>query len=181
MKGTANCKLQIDNCKLSGGGGPVGEIGGRINPAGEPAYYGYRLPTPLNLDSPMTAEGSLFVPGGSGHFLMGFFNTNTLNGNYSYVITYFKSGQPESRPSLPFGPTNVVNGRIELTNLPTPPAPYDTIRIYRNLASDSSSYFLVGQVSPGIEAGSLNSLGIRPYSDSQSCRPRSDIRARVFS
>src|SRR5205814_1530022 len=34
-------------------GGPAGEIGGRINPAGEPAYYGYRLPTPLNLDSPM--------------------------------------------------------------------------------------------------------------------------------
>src|SRR5262245_51294453 len=33
-------------------GGQAGEIGGRINPAGEPAYYGYRLPTPLNLDSP---------------------------------------------------------------------------------------------------------------------------------
>lgn len=63
----------------AGGGGPVGEIGGQINPAGEPAYYGYRLPTPLNLDSPMTAEGNLFVPAGSGHFLLGFFNTNTLN------------------------------------------------------------------------------------------------------
>jgi hypothetical protein len=63
----------------AGGGGPAGEIGGRINPAGEPAYYGYRLPTPLNLDLPMTAEGNLFVPGGSGHCLLGFFNTNTLN------------------------------------------------------------------------------------------------------
>src|SRR5947208_16077878 len=42
--------------------GPAGEIGGRINPAGEPAYYGYRLPRPLNLDSPMSAEGYLFVP-----------------------------------------------------------------------------------------------------------------------
>ena len=39
----------------------------------------------------------------------------------------------------------------------------------------------VGQVSPGIEAGSLNSLGIRPYSDSQSCRPRSAISSLVFS
>src|SRR5438093_231209 len=25
-------------------GGHTGEIGGKINPAGEPAYYGYRLP-----------------------------------------------------------------------------------------------------------------------------------------
>jgi hypothetical protein len=39
----------------------------------------------------------------------------------------------------------------------------------------------VGQVRPGIDDGSLNSLGIRPYSDSQSCRPRSAISARVFS
>ena len=60
-------------------GGQAGEIGGRINPAGEPAYYGYRLPRPLTLDSPMTAEGRLFVPTGSGHCLLGFFNTNTLN------------------------------------------------------------------------------------------------------
>jgi len=63
----------------SHGGGQPGEIGGRINPAGEPAYYGYRLPRPLNLDSPMTAEGRLFVARGSGHCLLGFFNTNTLN------------------------------------------------------------------------------------------------------
>ena len=52
---------------------------GRINPAGEAAYYGYRLPKPLNLDSPMTAEGRLFVTSGSGHCLLGFFNTNTIN------------------------------------------------------------------------------------------------------
>ena len=39
----------------------------------------------------------------------------------------------------------------------------------------------VGQVSPGMEAGSLNSRGIRPYSEAQSCSPRSAISARVFS
>src|SRR5262245_33301245 len=60
-------------------GGRSGEIGGRINPAGEPAFYGYRLPAPLTLDSPMTAEGRLGVAKGSGHCLLGFFNTNTLN------------------------------------------------------------------------------------------------------
>lgn len=84
-------------------------------------------------------------------------DSTTLNGNYSYVITYYKAGQPESRPSLVIGPQNVVNGRVELDNFPPPPVPgptdtfppYDTIRIYRNLASDSSSFYLVGQVTPG--------------------------------
>ena len=60
-------------------GGQPGEIGGRINPAGEPAYYGYRLPVPLDLNTTMTAEGRLYVAPGSGHVLVGFFNTNTLN------------------------------------------------------------------------------------------------------
>ncbi len=39
----------------------------------------------------------------------------------------------------------------------------------------------VGQVSPGIDAGSSNNRGIRPYSDSQSCLPRSTMRSRVRS
>lgn len=60
-------------------GGRPGEVGGRINPAGETAYYAHHLPVPLNLDSPMTAEGRLYVAPGSGHCLLGFFNTNTLN------------------------------------------------------------------------------------------------------
>jgi hypothetical protein len=63
----------------SNAGGERGEVGGRINPAGEPAYYGYRLPKPLTLESPMTAEGRLYVAKGSSHFLLGFFNTNTVN------------------------------------------------------------------------------------------------------
>ena len=61
-------------------GGQPGEIGGRINPAAEPAWYGYALPKPLTLDSPMTAEGRLFSAAGPGHCLFGFFNTNTLDG-----------------------------------------------------------------------------------------------------
>lgn len=67
------------SAKTRHAGGQAGEIGGRIQPAGEPSYYGYHLPTPLNLDCPLTAEGRLFVPRGSGHCLLGFFNTNTLN------------------------------------------------------------------------------------------------------
>jgi len=60
------------------GGGP-GEIGGTLHPAGEAAYYAWRLPTPLTLDDPMSASGKMLVAKGPGHFLLGFFNANTLN------------------------------------------------------------------------------------------------------
>lgn len=101
--------------------------------------------------------GGSFVDDGSTPLSATPLDTNSLNGNYSYVITYYKAGEAESRPSLLIGPQNVVNGRVELDNLPPPPVPgpgdtfpaYDTIRIYRNLASDSGSFYLVGQVSPG--------------------------------
>lgn len=81
----------------------------------------------------------------------------TLNGNYSYMITYFKSGEAETRPSALIGPQNIVNGRIHLTGLPTPPVPpptggfpaYDSIRIYRNTASDQNSFYLVDTIPPG--------------------------------
>ena len=54
-------------------------IGGRIQPAGEPAYYGYRLAKPLTLDSNFNAEGSIQIPEGGLHFMLAFFNTNTIN------------------------------------------------------------------------------------------------------
>jgi hypothetical protein len=61
-------------------GGQPGEMGGRINPAAEPAWYGYVLPRPLTFESPMSAEGRLFAARGGSHCLFGFFNTNTLDG-----------------------------------------------------------------------------------------------------
>lgn len=60
-------------------GGQPGEIGGRIYQAGEAAYYGYRLPSPLDLDTPLSARGRIWVRPGAGHFLVGFFNATTLN------------------------------------------------------------------------------------------------------
>src|ERR1044071_2833174 len=56
-----------------------GEVGGTINPAAEAAYYGYRLSKPLSLDEPLSASGKIFVKAGPGHFLLGFFNSGTLN------------------------------------------------------------------------------------------------------
>lgn len=84
-------------------------------------------------------------------------DTSLLNGNYSYMITYYRAGDPESRPSVALGPTNIVNGRVHLSNFPTPPTPptgggfpaYDQIRIYRNTASDQNSFYLVDTVAPG--------------------------------
>jgi len=60
-------------------GGEPGEVGGKINPAGEAAYYGYRLPRQLTLDDSLRASGKIVVPPGPGHFLLGFFNAGTLN------------------------------------------------------------------------------------------------------
>lgn len=67
------------SASTSHAGGKAGEVGGRINPAGEPAWYGYRLPKALTFDTPMSAEGRILVAKGSGHCLLGFFHTNTLN------------------------------------------------------------------------------------------------------
>lgn len=84
-------------------------------------------------------------------------DTRSINGNYSYLITFAKEGEVESRPSTLIGPQSVVNGRIRLTNLPTPPVPgpedsfpaYNKVRIYRNLVNDSTSFYLVAELDPG--------------------------------
>jgi flagellar hook protein FlgE len=97
---------------------------------------------------------------------------SVLNGNYSYMITYFRAGDPESRPSVVMGPQNIVNGRVHLTNFPPPPPPpadgsfpaYDSIRIYRNTASDQNSFFLVDTVPLG-----------QDYTDSRSDAAISDL------
>lgn len=80
-----------------------------------------------------------------------------LNGNYSYLITFDRDGEVESRPSVLLGPQAVVDGRIRISNLPTPPAPgleddfpaYDKIKIYRNLVTDSSTFYEVVTLNPG--------------------------------
>jgi hypothetical protein len=62
----------------SNAGGPAGEIGGFITPAGEPAYYG-KVIAPLSFGDTLSASGILNVPEGGGHTMIGFFNANTVN------------------------------------------------------------------------------------------------------
>jgi flagellar hook protein FlgE len=84
-------------------------------------------------------------------------DSTTLNGNYTYMITYGRAGEPDSRPSVLIGPRNIANGRLSLADLPTPPVPpigegfpaYNEIRIYRNLAGDQNNFYLVDSVAPG--------------------------------
>jgi flagellar hook protein FlgE len=97
-------------------------------------------------------------------------DTTTLDGNYSYMITFFKAGEPETRPSTLIGPQNVVNGRIKLSDFPSPPAPgggipiYDQVRIYRNLANNQESFYLVDTIDLGAD-----------YTDSKSDADISDL------
>ena len=56
---------------------------------------------------------------------------------------------------------------------------YHAVRVLGASAFDAE--VIVGQVSPGIDSGSSKSRGIRPYSLSQSCWPRSAIRCLVCS
>jgi flagellar hook protein FlgE len=78
-------------------------------------------------------------------------NTSSLSGNYTYYVTFANAaGGPgtgvESRP-VQVGPLNVVNGRIQLTNLPVDTSgQWSYLRIYRNSATDSSTFNYVGEV-----------------------------------
>jgi flagellar hook protein FlgE len=104
-----------------------------------------------------TAAGGTFADDGSTPLSGTPLNDTTLTGNYTYMVTYHRAGEKESRPSVLIGPQNVVNGRISLSNFPTPPVPaagsgfpaYDEIRVYRNLAGDQNNFYLVDTVAPG--------------------------------
>lgn len=86
-------------------------------------------------------------------------NSTALTGNYSYYIEYANAvGGPgngiTSRPTPLIGPVNVVNGRIQLTNLPVDASGQWTVRrIYRNTSTNSGSFEYVGEIpnmNPGV-------------------------------
>jgi hypothetical protein len=85
-------------------GGAAGEIGGFITPAGEPAFYG-KVIAPASFNGPLSASGTLNVPQGGGHTLIGFFNADSANewrtpntialriyGRGTYFIAYLDYG-----------------------------------------------------------------------------------------
>jgi flagellar hook protein FlgE len=80
-------------------------------------------------------------------------SSSTLTGNYSYYVTYSTANGTESRPSALVGPVNVVNGTIQLTNIPSAPPPnsnnYTQINIYRNTTANPGQYQLLTSIQPG--------------------------------
>lgn len=72
-------------------------------------------------------------------------DTTMLTGNYSYYVTFYNPSIPaESRPSPISTPINLVNGRVELANLPTDSTgTWTQRRIYRNLSTNESEFHLL--------------------------------------
>jgi hypothetical protein len=60
------------------GGAAPGEIGGFVQAAAEPAFYGKVIPD-ATLQKPLTASGTLAVADGGTNLLVGFFNASTTN------------------------------------------------------------------------------------------------------
>ena len=81
------------------------------------------------LDS--AAAGSTYTDNGSTALSGIPLDDATLTGNYTYMVTYHRAGEKESRPSVLIGPQSVVNGRVTLSNIPTPPVRDSRRRISR--------------------------------------------------
>src|SRR5262249_42519229 len=59
-------------------GGAMGEIGGFVTPAAQPAFFAKKIPA-RSLQDPLSASWILTCPGRKVHVLLGFFNNGTLN------------------------------------------------------------------------------------------------------
>lgn len=83
-------------------------------------------------------------------------DTSTLSGQYSYYVTYVNSAGLESRPQPVTGTVTVVNGRIQISNIPAANAAdgWISTRLYRNVASDTSRFFQLATLSPATSAHS---------------------------
>lgn len=101
--------------------------------------------------------GGTFVDTGATPLSSTAMDSSTLTGNYSYMITYYRPGEPETRPSALVGPRNIISSRISLDDFPPPPTPgptdnfpqYEFVRIYRNLANDQNNFYLVDTIPVG--------------------------------
>jgi flagellar hook protein FlgE len=86
-------------------------------------------------------------------------DTSTITGNYSYYVTFADAaGGPgtgtESRPSPVIGAINVVDGRVQLRDLPVDDSGQWAVRrIYRNLAGDDNAFHFVGEINDASTAG----------------------------
>ncbi|HZZ27049.1 MAG TPA: flagellar hook-basal body complex protein [Pirellulales bacterium] len=83
------------------------------------------------------------------------YNPQTINGNYTYYVTWSAPGVPESRPSGPLGPVNIADGNVLLSDLPGPTGVYNVagakINVYRNVTGQPDTFYRVAEVDPSTD------------------------------
>lgn len=61
-------------------------------------------------------------------------DTDTINGEYTYYVTYFDDAGHETVPSAPIT-VQVTEGRVALDDIPVPAGDWTGMRLYRNLST----------------------------------------------
>ena len=155
--GLANNRIQLDNLPAAPGGAYSRLQIYRTEANGSNFY---QLAT---VDLSATTSFSDTDPNGID--LASPLDESTLSGSYSYLVSWANANS-ESRPTALGSVINVIDGRIQLTDLPTPPVPgpddsfpvYDRIKIYRNTVLDSSTFYEVGEIDPAISTEFTDSV-----------------------
>ena len=90
----------------------------------------------LDTVSEATAQAGPYIDDGSKTITTQALNNQTLDGTYTYYIAYENANGTISRPSQAILATNANNGRVHITNFPTPdpndPMQWTNYVIYRN-------------------------------------------------
>jgi flagellar hook protein FlgE len=140
-----------------------------INPPADPAWDGRRIYRSINggafLHVGDIADTTTATFDDGDDAAGAALNSNVLDqANYSYYVTFYNtSTQLESRPSERIGAFSTgIDGRLRIDNLPQPTGPFDSLRIYRNLASSPSEFHLLN-TSP-LPAGTTRYIDSAPDS-----------------
>ncbi len=151
--GAGTAGIDVNNIPTDGTGKYVGRrlYRTQVNPGGSPTYF---LSKDVTDNTTSHLNGSAFGIDSTSDAVLATqsqLNTSTINGNYSYYVTFTKPGVEESRPSPLIGPQNVSSDRVVLSNIPTPGGDYagGQVRIYRNLSTDPSTFYHVADVIGG--------------------------------
>ncbi|MCG8587588.1 MAG: flagellar hook-basal body complex protein [Pirellulales bacterium] len=126
------------------GTGPLLQVGGDI-PSGQTTFFD---------DGTLAAGPEL--------------DETVIDGTYSYYVTFSSStGTPSpSRPAPLVGPLTVSNGAVRLDDLPVDTSgTYDRVNIYRNVANDDASFYLVEQIDPAVQTSFIDNTSDAAISD----------------
>lgn len=145
-----NTQITIDNIPIDATDTYTTRRIYRTDATGTGTFY-FIAEIPDNVTTTWVDDGSI-LPGDA-------LDETVLTGNYSYYITFAQQPGPppageESRPTKLLGPVNVVNGRIQISDIPVPSGEWQYVRIYRNLADNENSFHFVDWIdTPTLQGG----------------------------